>query len=84
MADHDEHLQELARQCATVTSFGRLNGVEQIAVLRWLIDGGHITRTGKPLEQPRQMPTARANTPEGKPIHDPGADFSRTKTVTMR
>ena len=34
----DAHLEELARQCANVTPFGRLAGGEQITVLRWLID----------------------------------------------
>jgi hypothetical protein len=72
MADHDEHLEELARQCATATPFGRLNGVEQLTVLRWLIDGGHMTRTGKPLETPLQAPRVEARKADGSP------------TVTMR
>ena len=84
MSDHDEHLEELARQCASVTPFGRLAGVEQIVVLRWLLDGGHITRTGKPLERPRQMPAPRANNPDGTPIYDKGTNFSPTETVTLR
>lgn len=85
MADHDEHLGELARQCATVTPFGRLNGTEQLTVLRWLIDGGHMTRTGKPLEQPLPAPRPLpVNNPDGSPIYPPGTDFSTHRTVTMR
>ena len=45
----DEHLIELARQCATYTPLSRLNQTEQLAVFAWLIDGGHMIRTGKPL-----------------------------------
>ena len=43
-----------------------------------------MTRTGQPLESPRQAPRAIAHTTEGKPIYDPGADHSTHETVTMR
>jgi hypothetical protein len=32
VADHDEHLEELARQCSNVTAFGRLNMTEMVTV----------------------------------------------------
>jgi len=84
MSHHDEHLEELMRQCATATPLQRLANAEQRVVFRWLIDGGHMTRTGKPLEAPRQMPTAPKNKPDGTPIYAPGADFSPTRTITMQ
>jgi hypothetical protein len=71
-------------QCATATPFGRLSGVEQKVVFDWLIDGGHMTRTGKPLESPRPAPFVKARTPDGQPIYEPGTDLSPTETVTMR
>jgi hypothetical protein len=79
----DEHLNELMRQCATATPLGRLSGIEQERVFAWLIDGGHMTRTGKPLERPRQAPRVEAYTTEGKPIYGAGADHRPTETVTM-
>jgi hypothetical protein len=83
MADHDGHLEELARQCANYTQLSRLNQTEQLAVLHWLIDGGHLTRTGKPLEKPRVMPRVVARKSDGSPVYDPGADFSPTEPVKM-
>jgi hypothetical protein len=53
MTEHDQHLGVLMMQCATATPFGRLSGLEQKVVFDWLIGGGHMTRTGKPLESPR-------------------------------
>lgn len=84
MADQDEHLEEMARQCATATPFGRLNGGEQLTVFRWLIDHGHMSRTGKALETPLQAPRVEARKADGSPIYPPGTDFSTHKTVTMR
>ncbi|XSC46791.1 hypothetical protein ACF1BQ_014565 [Bradyrhizobium sp. RDT10] len=84
MADHDPHLEELMRQCATATPLNRLSGVEQAVVFRWLIDGGHMTRTGQPLETPLQAPRVEARKADGSPIYAPGTDFSTHKTVTMR
>jgi len=79
----DEHLEELTRQCMNVTPLGRLAGGEATAVLKWLIDNGHMTRTGKPLETPLQAPKQRENNPDGSPIYPPGTDFSTHRTVTM-
>lgn len=79
----DQHLSELMRQCATATPFGRLSGVEQQAVFAWLLEGGHMERTGKVLERPRTLPTETARTVEGKPIYAAGADLSPTEAVTM-
>lgn len=79
----DTHLEELARQCANVTPFGRLAGAEQLVVLNWLIAGGHLTRTGKPLERPRQAPRAIAHKGDGSPIYEAGADHRTHETVTM-
>ena len=84
MTEHDQHLGVLMMQCATATPFGRLSGVEQKVVFDWLIDGGHMERTGKPLEAPRQAPFVKARTPDGQPIYEPGTDLSPTETVTMR
>lgn len=84
MTTNDEHLNELARQCANVTPFGRLNQTEQLAVFAWLIDGGHMVRTGQPLERPRVAPKATARTTEGAPIYDAGADFRTHDTVEMK
>jgi hypothetical protein len=72
------------RQCATATPFGRLAGVEQQVVFDWLIGGGHMTRTGKPLERPRPAPIVKARTTDGQPLYEPGTDFSTHETVTMR
>ena len=68
-------------QCATATPFGRLAVIEQQAVFDWLIDGGHVTRTGKPLERPRPAPIVKARTLDGQPIYEPGTDFSTHDTV---
>lgn len=84
MTEHDAHLEELARQCANVTPLGRLTAVEQLAVFRWLIDGGHMTRTGKPLQRPRPAPQPLPrNNPDGTPRYAPGTDFSTHDTVVM-
>lgn len=80
----DAHLEELARQCANETPLGRLAGVEQLVVLNWLIAGGHLTRTGKPLEKPRQAPMIVGFEPDGSPVYDPGADHATHETVTMQ
>ncbi len=79
----DAYREELLRQCATATPLGRLSGVEQAVVLDWLVDGGHVTLTGKPLEKPRQAPRITARTHDGSPIYDPGADHRTHETVTM-
>lgn len=79
----DAHRDELMRQCATETPFGRLSGVEQSAVFDWLEGGGHITRTGKPLERPRQAPQIVARNTDGSPIYNPGVDHATHETVTM-
>lgn len=79
----DEHLNETVRQCMNVTALGRLSHNEAVAAVRWLIDNGHMTRTGKPLEQPRQAPRAIAHKPDGSPIYDRGADHSTHQTVKM-
>ena len=84
MTDHDEHLGVLMMQCATATPFGRLSGIEQLTVFRWLIDNGHMERTGKPLEAPRPAPIVKARTTDGQPIYAADADHSPTETVTMR
>ena len=79
----DAHLDELMRQCATATPLGRLSGVEQLAVFDWLFDGGHVTRTGKPLERPRQAPRIVARNLDGSPIYYDDADHRTHETVTM-
>jgi hypothetical protein len=79
----DAHLNELIRQCASATQLSRLSVVEQEAVFAWLIDGGHITRTGKPLERPRQPPRVIAYTNDGQPIYAADADHRLTETVEM-
>jgi hypothetical protein len=79
----DEHLHELIRQCASATQFGRLAVVEQEAVFSWLLDGGHMTRTGKPLQRPRQHPHVIGRKTDGAPIYAPGADFSTHETLEM-
>ena len=79
----DAHLEALTRQCANATPLGRLAGSEAAQVIRWLIDNGHLTRTGKPLEQPRQAPRIVARKHDGTPIYDVGADHSTHQTVTM-
>jgi hypothetical protein len=84
MSDHDEHLDELMRACANATPFARLNATEQAAVFNWLLDGGHMTRTGKPLERPRPAPIVKAYDLDGQPIYDPKADHRTHETVTMR
>jgi hypothetical protein len=78
----DPHLSELIRQCANATQLSRLAVVEQEAVFRWLL-GGHMIRTGKPLERPRQPPQEIGRKPDGTAIFAPGADFSPTETVQM-
>lgn len=79
----DKHLSELMGQCATETPLGRLSGVEQEAVFSWLLDGGHMTRTGKPLQRRRPHPPAIGSKADGSPIYSPGADFSPHETVEM-
>lgn len=78
----DDHLAELMSQCATATPLCRLSTVEQEAVFAWLLDG-HMTRTGKPLERPRQPPRVIARTNDGQPIYAADADHSPTETVTI-
>ncbi|ANW02254.1 hypothetical protein LMTR13_20860 [Bradyrhizobium icense] len=73
----------MIRQCQTATPLQRLNGTEARAVFNWLIDGGHMTRTGKSLERPRAAPRIEAYTKDGAPIYGAGADFRRHDTVTM-
>jgi len=80
----DEHLEELARQCVNATPLGRLSMVEALRVFAWLLDNGHMTRTGQPLERPRVAPKATARTTEGAPIYDAGADFRTHDTVEMK
>lgn len=84
MSDHDPHLEELMRQCATATPLNRLSGVEQRVVFRWLEDNGHMRRTGQPLQRPRQAPRIMARKPDGSPIYEPGADHRTHDTVTMQ
>ena len=84
MSDHDEHLEELMIQCASQTPIGRLSGVEQLVVFRWLIDRGHMTRTGKPLQRARPAPRVIATTGDGAPIYAADADHSKYETVTMK
>jgi hypothetical protein len=79
----DAHLSELMRQCSNHTPLKRLAAVEQREVFAWLIDGGHMTRTGKPLERPVQPPQPIRNKPDGSPVYAAGADFRATETVTM-
>lgn len=79
----DEHMDELIRQCANYTPAGRLSTVELRVVFDWLIDGGHMIRTGKSLDRPRSAPRVEARTTEGAPIYGAGADFSSHDTVTM-
>jgi len=79
----DEHLDELMRACANATPFARLNATEQAAVFNWLLDGGHMIRTGKPLERPRPHPVPSAYALDGAPIYKPGTDFSTHETVEM-
>jgi hypothetical protein len=79
----DKHLSELARQCANATAFSRLNHTEQLAVFSWLLDNGHMQRTGRPLQRPRPHPQAVAYAHDGAPIYAKGADFSPTETVVM-
>ena len=83
MTEPDRHLSALMQQCATYTPLGRLSGVEQHAVLAWLIDNGHMKRTGKPIEVPRQAPHPIGSTNTGQPIFAAGADHSPTETVSM-
>jgi len=79
----DEHLIETVRQCQNATPLGRLNATEAMVAVRWLIDNGHMTRTGKALEQPLQAPVVVARKGDGSPIYPPGTDFSTHRTVTM-
>lgn len=79
----DAHLDELMLQCANATPFSRLNVDEQRKVFNWLLDGGHITRTGKPLNRPRPHPHPIATKPDGSPIYKVGTDFSTHETVEM-
>jgi hypothetical protein len=79
----DAHLSELTRQCADATQLKRLAGVEQLEVFNWLLNNGHMTRTGKPLQRPRQAPVPIAYSTEGKPIFKPGTDFATHETVEM-
>ena len=72
----DKHLSELMQQCASVTPLGRLGSTEQEVVFNWLLDGGHMTRTGKPLERLRPAPIVVARKPVSAPIYAPDADFS--------
>lgn len=82
--EHDQHLEELMRHCATATPLGRLAGGEQRVVFHWLIDNGHMTRTGMPLERPRSAPHVFARNGDGSPIYAPGVDHRTHDTVTMR
>jgi hypothetical protein len=79
----DTFREELLRQCATATPLGRLSGAEQAVVLDWLIDGKHITLTGKPLERPLPAPRIVARNTDGSPIYDPGADPATHAAVKM-
>lgn len=79
----DEHLEELMRQCATATPLNRLAGVEQRVVFRWLLDNGHMTRTGLALQAPREAPRVTARKPDGSPVYAADADHSTHKTVKM-
>jgi hypothetical protein len=78
----DSHLSELMRQCADATPLKRLNVTEQSEVFAWLLDG-HMSRTGEPLQRPRQQPAPVAYTGDGQPIFKAGADFSTHETVSM-
>jgi hypothetical protein len=80
----DDYLGELARQCATATQLDRLCGTEQLAVLRWLIDGGYMTLSGKELMRPRQLPHPIANRNDGSPIFAKDADFSTHEPLTLK
>ena len=80
----DEHLNETVRQCMNATPLGRLSLNEAVTAVRWLEDNGHVTRTGIPLQQPRQAPRAIAHKPDGTRIYDPGADHSTHQTLTMQ
>ena len=79
----DQHLNELARQCANATAFSQLNHTEQLAVFSWLLDGGHMTRTGKALQRPRQQPAPISYDVDGQPIFAKGADHATHETVVM-
>ncbi len=83
MPETDAHLDELMRQCATATPLGRLAGGEQLVVFRWLLDNGYMARTGKALERPRPHPRHYVNDGAGKPIYEPGTDFTTHETITM-
>ena len=78
----DPHLSELMRQCADATALKRLNETEREEVFAWLLNG-HMQRTGKALQRPRQHPQAVAYAHDGAPIYAKGADFSPTETVEM-
>jgi len=79
----DDHLQELMTQCATNTPLGRLAGVEQRVVFRWLLDGGYMARTGKAMTRPRPHPHPIGSRSDGSPIYAPGADFTTHETIEM-
>jgi hypothetical protein len=80
----DEHLTEMARQCMQATPLGRLSMGEALRVFAWLLDNGHMARTGQTLERPRVLPKAVARTTEGAPIYDAGADHRTHDTVEMK
>jgi hypothetical protein len=80
---NDPHLDELIRQCASATQLSRLAVVEQEVVFNWLLDGGHMTRTGKPLNRPLPHPHVIGRKTDGSPIYAANADFSTHEQVTM-
>jgi hypothetical protein len=79
----DEHLTEMARQCMQATPLGRLSMGEALRVFAWLLDNGHMARTGQTLERPKRAPQIVAHEADGKPIYEAGADFSTHETVKM-
>lgn len=79
----DEFLQELCRQCCAPTHFDRLNADEQLAVVRWFLDNGHMSLTGKPLLKPLPHPAPSAYANDGAPLYKPGTDFSTHETFNL-
>lgn len=64
---NDEQLERLWQRCSTATPMARLNRTESFVVLRWLESEGHITFTGKPIEQTPERRKHKANNPDGTP-----------------
>jgi len=79
----EKYLGALAVQWSTHTPIGRLAHDEAAQALSWLIDGGFVKLTGKPLTVVRQQPHPVGRRTDGSPIYAAGADFCPTETVEM-